>query len=303
MACSTAPPVATAAATIAAVLVRTGAVAAFAVSAARIPPPPVANPGMTAESRCATAGLAAASGGRSARRTPRQTGQRSRCTFAARSSEPASSAARVPAQLIAGSSPPTAITRLRRARAASPSTSPAVMPRASPASPAPKPSHSRRTNASRSGTGQRPEGLLCGAHLVAQLRRLLHAACRRWIEAVVQRANRGPPSRLAKPSHALVARDPQHPGTRLQYGRPARQRPVHGEERRLGCVLRILTAPEQVPRVPEHGLAVPLVERLGGTTGVPRQNSTTPRPRTNRGRGGYLARSRCHNDTLDPVSE
>jgi hypothetical protein len=37
---------------------RTGAVAAFAVSAATIPPPPVAKPGMTAESRWATAARA-----------------------------------------------------------------------------------------------------------------------------------------------------------------------------------------------------------------------------------------------------
>ena len=136
---------------------------------------------------------------------------------------------------------------------------------------------------------ERPEGLLRGAHLVAQLRRLLHAACRRWIEAVVQRANRGPPSRLAKPSHALVARDPQHPGARLQYGRPARQRPVHGEERRLGCVLRVLTAPEQVPRVPEHGIAVPLVEHLGGTTGSRGRTALRPAPaRTGDGAATWL---------------
>ena len=108
------------------------------------------------------------------------------------------------------------------------------------------------------------------AHLVAQLGRSLDAAHRRRFEAIVERAHSGPPRRLAQPAHAFVACDPQHPGARFEYRRSAGQRPVHGEERRLGRVLGVLAPPEQVPRIAEHRVAVPLVEQLGGADRVTR---------------------------------
>ncbi len=159
MACPATPAVTIAAATTAAVFASSGAAAAFAVSTATMPPPPDANPGSASASRSATTAIGTrdptvVSGARRARRTPRHIGQRRRWTFPARSSEPRSSAARVAEHPSAGSRPPTASTRLRRARPARPSTSPTVTPRASATSPVSSPSHSLRTNASRSDTGR-----------------------------------------------------------------------------------------------------------------------------------------------------
>jgi hypothetical protein len=68
---------------------------------------------------------------------------------------------------------------------------------------------------------------------------------------------------LPQPAETLIARDPEHPGARLEHGRPASERSVDCEEGRLARVLGILAAPEQVPGVAEDRGAVPLVQQLG----------------------------------------
>ena len=58
---------------------------------------------------------------------------------------------------------------------------------------------------------------------------------------------------MTQATEALVPRDAEHPGARLEHGGSRSERAVHREERRLARVFGILTPAEQVPCVAEHG--------------------------------------------------
>ena len=226
-----------------------------------------------AQRRAAASGAAA----RAARRGRRGSGAGG--PSPARSSEPASSAARVPAQPIAGSSPPTASTRLRRARDGEPvdlAGSQAQRERDLAGLEA-EPLAQHECLA----LGLREAGQACAAPCASRRaarpsapRRPPPAArSRRRASAIAGRARR-----LAQPAHAFVARDAQHPGAGLEHRRSAGQRAVHREERRLGRVLGVLAPAEQVPGIAEHGVAVPLVEQLRGAARVTRQRQSCAPP-------------------------